>query len=107
MVSLGGFPGVIHDPEIEGVCTIYGEVWHFDPARLDSLDWLEGYPRFYTRSKFRTDLLDQKVWMYHLNTTRASYADHAPVVPACWEPVQREINVWKSRGVEVATKADG
>lgn len=99
MVSLGGFPGVIYDERVEGANTVFGEVYHFDPDRLETFDWLEGYPRFYDRTKFRSDLMDKRVWMYHLPYD--AYKDHEHVGTGCWTPTQSELNVWKSRGVEI------
>lgn len=99
MVSLGGFPGVIYDQRISGATSIFGEVYHFTPDNLEAFDWLEGYPRFYDRSKFRTDFMDKKVWMYHL--PYEPYATRNDAVPTgIWKPGEGELGAWRSRGIE-------
>lgn len=45
MVSLGGFPGVIYGGEGE----IHGEVYEIPDDVSRSIDYLEGYPEFYTK----------------------------------------------------------
>ena len=97
LVSLGGFPGIIYDDRIEGANTVYGEVYHFNPDKLESFDWLEGYPRFYDRTKWRTDFMDKKCWFYHL--PYSLYKDHPQVDTGCWTPTAAEENVWQSRGI--------
>lgn len=98
MVSLGGFPGIIYDERVKGATTCFGEVYHMDPSGLDSLDWLEGYPRFYDRTKWRTDLMDKKCWFYHLPFEQ--YKDHELVGSGVWQPTSAERNVWASRDVK-------
>ncbi len=99
LVSLGGFPGIIYDERVKGANTVYGEVYHFDPERLETFDWLEGYPRFYNRSKWRTDFMERKCWFYHLPW--GMYKDHPQVETGCWTPTRAEENVWQSRGIHI------
>lgn len=51
MVSLGGFPGVIPN----GTQAITVEVYKVESEEVDQrLDWLEGYPTFYGKTKLET-----------------------------------------------------
>jgi gamma-glutamylcyclotransferase (GGCT)/AIG2-like uncharacterized protein YtfP len=50
MVSLGGFPGVVH---ADDRC-VKGEVYEVTDDCLKDLDRLEGHPRFYKRTKVTT-----------------------------------------------------
>ena len=44
MISLGGFPGLV-----DGIDSVWVEVYEVDDEGLQQLDWLEGYPSFYDR----------------------------------------------------------
>lgn len=62
MTNLGAFPAVIPSTER---ARVFGEVYLVNTEILASLDILEGYPHFYTRTKVETPY--SKAWMYHLN----------------------------------------
>lgn len=100
MVSLGGFPGVVWDDRIKGATTIFGEVYSISDSALESLDYLESNGNFYTRSKFRSDLMDKRVWMYCLPYRWLDKAEDKIVKTGCWHPEVAEIGVWKARGVD-------
>lgn len=63
MLDLGFFPGLV--PELTAKFLTKVEVYRVDDATLDSLDSLEGHPRFYRRT---TTLTEQKrvVFIYVL-----------------------------------------
>ena len=78
MYHLGGFPAVVMD----GNTAIIGEVYEVDRQEFQQLDFLEGYPDFYTRDIIETDYGD--AWMYHI--TDVSSLEHSPVVTSGnWE----------------------
>ncbi len=52
MVSLGGFPTVVHGTEEDSV---YGEVYEITPEIFTSLDRLEGYPDLFNREEIPTE----------------------------------------------------
>lgn len=93
MVSLGGFPGVIFDPDAP-VATIYGEVWAGDEKMLEACDWLEGYPSFYSRAKVRPFTVDSNTWIYFLPDTPWSSRKLPPVENNIWEPRDVELTHW-------------
>jgi gamma-glutamylcyclotransferase (GGCT)/AIG2-like uncharacterized protein YtfP len=99
MVSLGGFPGVVYDNRCKGAMSVFGEVYHFDPDGLETFDWLEGYPRFYGRTKFRTDFMDKRVWMYHLPYEPYTNGKYDRIDTGLWAPTEAELAVWNHRGV--------
>ncbi len=51
LVSLGAFPAMIAG----GETAVAGEIYEVDPPTLDTLDRLEGHPRFYRRRSVRLD----------------------------------------------------
>jgi gamma-glutamylcyclotransferase (GGCT)/AIG2-like uncharacterized protein YtfP len=59
MTDLGAFPAVY--PDLQGY-NIKGEVFKVTPAVLETLDMIEGYPDFYTRTLISTSL--GEAWMY-------------------------------------------
>ncbi len=78
MLSLGGFPGVVHG----GEDVIYSEVYRVDQDGLAALDRLEGYPTFYDREQIEVSALagegaPMKVWIYVLQRQ----VGDEPVVP--------------------------
>lgn len=81
MVNLGAFPAVV---EAETPTKIFGEVYLIDTKTLMSLDILEGYPTFYTRTKVDTPW--KKAWMYHLNTQHRDMQQYDLMNFACWSP---------------------
>jgi len=60
MISLGAFPAA----KLSGNNRILGEVWSVDDAVFEALDWIEGYPDFYSRTEVTTTL--GTAWMYYL-----------------------------------------
>lgn len=86
LVSLGGFPGVIKTQD--GVeREVSGEVYQINDDILQSLDWLEGHPRFYERHKVRTPF--KSAWCYFLPESYARY----PHCDVSWQP-EREETEW-------------
>lgn len=69
MYSLGAFPAVT----MNGDSAVSGEVWEVTAQTLESLDQIEGYPDFYTRSVIETTL--GPAWMYHIETISEFRAD--------------------------------
>jgi len=71
MISLGTFPALVPS-EKEDSQNIVGEIWKVDEEIFKSVDYLEGYPNFYNRKKFkinRKDNIDDDVhecWVYFL-----------------------------------------
>lgn len=61
MVSMGSFPACM----VDGETIIKGEIYEVSDDTLQTLDWLEGHPRFYKRIKVATNLGES--WMYILN----------------------------------------
>ena len=103
MVSMGGFPGVVYDERISGANTIFGELYSMEAPCLKALDWLEGYPRFYERTKFQTDLMDKKAWLYWLpyEWLDRKEKEGAVVTAGIWHPNTAEETIWRARGIEV------
>ena len=78
MLSLGGFPGVVEG----GDDSIKGEVYEVDDDTFRSLDFLEGYPSFYTRKQ--VEVHDGTLaWMYILAKPE-QYDDCEQVVDGVW-----------------------
>jgi gamma-glutamylcyclotransferase (GGCT)/AIG2-like uncharacterized protein YtfP len=84
MVSLGGFPGVIRHESIP-MNRIVGEVYQVDEDTLQSLDVLEGHPRFYKRDKVPTS--HKNAWCYFLPH---EYGDKYPQIAHVWRPSNEE-----------------
>jgi len=76
LVDLGSFPGLLHTKWKTNPITV--EVYAVDDETMESLDWLEGYPRFYNREQ--VEIGDKKAWIYFL--ADRSHYQHAPVVEA-------------------------
>ena len=51
----------------------YGVLWDIDPAHLQSLDALEGYPYYYTRFRVRVNLGDHSVYALTYQMNDQSY----------------------------------
>lgn len=62
MLNLGAFPGVI----MGGEYNISGEVWEVTDDCMEQLDWIEGYPEFYSRRL--TETTQGTAWMYYLKS---------------------------------------
>lgn len=63
MYSLGGFPAVLYNG---GQNTVTVEVYEVDDDTFESLDMLEGYPRFYDRDE--VDTSQGSAWIYYHHT---------------------------------------
>lgn len=64
LFDLGPFPAIT-----EGNDWVYGEVYTVTPSVLETLDQLEGHPRFYTRKEVVTEH-GYKVWAYFMPEDR-------------------------------------
>ena len=64
MMDLGAFPAVT----MNGKYKIQGEVWEVDDVGLETLDAIEGYPTFYSRTPTHTT--QGKAWMYFLDPNK-------------------------------------
>lgn len=81
MVSLGGFPGVIHS----GQTVVSGEIWEVDdPMQTLRVDRLEGHPNFYRREEVPVQTADgvENAWIYLLPDTYLK--THKQVVSGEW-----------------------
>lgn len=72
---LPGFKKIVrgHDTIISASVTDYveGEMFEVTKEQLKNYDWIEGYPDYYIRRKvkaFRTDGLEELVWVYQQRT---------------------------------------
>lgn len=61
MESLGGFPGLIPSGDRHNITV---EVYQVDKETMNSLDILEGYPRFYDKKRVQVE--DYDAWIYFL-----------------------------------------
>lgn len=94
LISLGGFPGLVYKPDLS-MEKVVGEVYQVDQDTLQSLDWLEGHPRFYERSKVATPF--KNAWAYFLP---AEYLEKYPIIGPIWKPTAEELD-WCKGTVEV------
>ena len=100
MVSAGGFPGVcMDDDRIKGANTIYGELYSVSADTLAACDLLEGHPNWYCRSKWTTDVMDKKSWIYAWPWEAVNRTE--PMIYGCWAPKGEEVKAWAKRGVTV------
>lgn len=91
MLSLGGFPGIVSSGQVP-MNRVVGEVYQVDEDTLQSLDWLEGHPKFYERRKVPTPF--KNAWCYflpeayltHQTPAGVAYAD----VGCIWRPTEEE-----------------
>ena len=76
MWNLGPFPAVT----FKGNSRIAGEVWRVDEQVFEYLDFIEGYPDFYSREKISTQNISGKHWMYFLHPSQINSApdSHCP-----------------------------
>lgn len=85
LLSLGGFPGLVKSDDLEPQ-KVVGEVYQVNEETLQSLDWLEGHPRFYCREKVPTPF--KNAWAYFLP---AEYLNKGyPDVGMCWHATADE-----------------
>jgi gamma-glutamylcyclotransferase (GGCT)/AIG2-like uncharacterized protein YtfP len=80
LINLGAYPGLVEIPKIE-FAKVLGEVYQVDLDTLQSLDWLEGHPRYYRRDKVATPW--KNAWAYFLPE---DYIEKYPLVDKVWEP---------------------
>jgi gamma-glutamylcyclotransferase (GGCT)/AIG2-like uncharacterized protein YtfP len=86
MADLGAFPAVV---DAASVGPVFGEVYLIDAEVFASLDLLEGYPTFYTRTKVGTPY--GRAWMYHLNPNgHSSNYEHDIMELPVWRPTVEE-----------------
>ena len=87
MVSLGGFPGLVHHSDTKIKHRIYGEVYRINQDELDALDLLEGNGTFYTRTQIVTPW--KKAWCYFAPPSFLLKPDRYPVVESgVWNPIE-------------------
>jgi len=77
MVSLGGFPGLVVSDKLHPIVI---EVFNIDDECARSVDGLEGYPTFYTRTEIPTSFGD--AWVYYL--ANKDFKGLAPVEEGDW-----------------------
>lgn len=86
LTNLGAFPAVVHS---DVPARVFGEVFLINTEILSSLDMLEGYPHFYTRTKITTPL--GRAWMYHLNPASQRDFESLTVLDlGVWSPTVEE-----------------
>lgn len=106
MLSLGGFPGLVQSGELPNN-RISGEVYQIDEDTLQSLDWLEGHPKFYERKKVPTQF--KNAWCYFLPeqylTHRSPGGAGYENVGCMWRPSEEEAEWFK--GLEPAPAGGG
>lgn len=85
MVSLGGYPGLVREESLASR-KIVGEVYQINEETLQSLDWLEGHPRYYERKKVETPF--KNAWVYYLPPAYLTqkYPDAGPI----WQSSEEE-----------------
>jgi gamma-glutamylaminecyclotransferase len=98
LLNLGGFPGLVKKDDLP-VMKVVGEVYQINEDTLRSLDWLEGHPRFYERSKVPTPW--KNAWTYFLPP---SYLGKYSEVESIWRPTDEEKEWFK--GVENPTTSE-
>lgn len=74
MYNMGYFPGVVRDAD--STDSLHGEVYLVDEPTLQHLDFIEGHPNFYERTKISTPW--KRAWVYLL---RPEDVEGQPVIP--------------------------
>lgn len=112
-INFGGFPGVVRKFQIDNdidkaspslwkdrpTRTIVGEVYAVDEATFTGLDFLEGYPSFYQRHKYKLTHTGSKdadgtsAWMYTLPDTE-EYNRMQEVKTPHWNALEAEKAYW-------------
>lgn len=69
LYDLGPFPAA----SLRGEHKIAGEVWEVNDEMFATLDSIEGYPDFYSRTVI--DTTQGKAWMYYLPNAEQEYSD--------------------------------
>ena len=107
MISLGGFPAVVHAEANADIRTILGETWAVSTAGLATKDLLEHHPNWYERFKYRTDILDRRAWMYTFPCGEG-YLDagrYDRVEECIWRPTDAELKFYNSQpGVNIVVQ---
>jgi len=92
MLDLGPFPAVIYDKNINR--TVRGEMYMMNEEALAHIDFLEGHPHFFKRSKEWTTGEDRRrVWLYTLQDSTGIDTSRYNELQM-WEPCEEEINHW-------------
>jgi gamma-glutamylcyclotransferase (GGCT)/AIG2-like uncharacterized protein YtfP len=86
LISLGGYPGLVRGPDLDKR-RVVGEVYQVNEETLQSLDWLEGHPRYYERQKVPTPF--KNAWTYYLPVDYLTRG--YPDAGACWQPTADEV----------------
>lgn len=87
LLSLGGYPGLVADASLP-VQKVVGEVYQVTEDTLQTLDHLEGHPRYYERRKVATPF--KNAWAYFLPP---AYLERGyPQSGMCWLPSQDELS---------------
>lgn len=86
LADMGAYPAIIWDDT--GEHRVYGEVYVVDEETLASLDFAEGHPLFYRRTKVDT-ASGLRVWAYILNTGPDEYAEDW-IEAGTWKPSDAE-----------------
>lgn len=100
MVSYGGFPAVCHDSSESDAPSVFGQLYRIPPEGLNSLDALEGHPRWYKREKLVTDYLEKRAWIYLM--PESEIATHESVPCNMWRVQKEEAEFWATKGEEIA-----
>lgn len=92
MLDYDVFPVVLPDPNKSR--TIMGEVYLLDSEEsLATIDFYEGHPNYFKRSKLTTDHKHLKVWVYMGNVE--GFNDQHEVHEGPWQPSEKEAAFWE------------
>lgn len=72
MWNLGPFPAV----SFKGSKCISGEVWLVNQDIMNYLDFIEGYPDFYSRERITTQEIPGSHWIYYLHPQQINPDPH-------------------------------
>ena len=80
LIDLGCYPAIALKPTSQ----VTGELYRVTDACLEELDWLEGYPNYYTRSQVNIlgsiKNFARKAWMYHFTEESAKGYEGSTVI---------------------------
>ena len=81
MVNMGSFPAIIPAQANEAQ-DIEGEIWEVSDQTFKSVDFLEGFPKFYWRDQFNIDAEDRRhlCWVWYLQHKKAKNME-LPEIP--------------------------
>lgn len=91
MVDIGGIPGVVVSQDAPQT-DIFGELWVGGEDLMNSLDILEGHPKFYKRVRFTTERYLQKSWIYTLD--KGFIEKDNVIKDGLWLPTEAEKTAW-------------